>query len=69
MTSVTYPAKFIVHWPGKDTPACLDHMTKLKKLSNVMGFALSVTHIVDNIEGLECSNCVNEAKKHDTPTS
>ncbi len=49
----------IVHWPGKDTPACLEHAEKLKALGRVMGFAVSSTPWP---AGGVCKNCENEAK-------
>ena len=55
-------ALFIVHWPGKDTPACLDHTTKLQHLAGVLGMALSMTP-VDPLDGeVFCKNCENEVK-------
>jgi hypothetical protein len=54
------PATLIVHWPGKDTPACEDHAQKLQSLADVMGFTLSATPC---FEEKMCANCENEAKK------
>ena len=45
----------IVHWPGKDTPACDSHAQKATKLAMFMGFFVSST---------ECANCANEAAKN-----
>lgn len=57
---MTIPALVIVHWPGKDIPACLDHATKLKAVANTLGFFVSMTPS----SGDEmCTNCENEAKK------
>lgn len=53
-------ASLIVHWPGKDTPACVDHAVKLAKLAISMGFAVSSTPCEDETE---CANCANEAAK------
>jgi hypothetical protein len=51
----------LVHWPGKDTPACEEHAQKLASVAAAMGFPVSASPIV----GLEvaCTNCENEAKK------
>ena len=53
------PALFIVHWPGKDTPACEEHALKLVQLGKVMGFAVTSTLCEPQI----CTNCENEAKQ------
>ena len=50
----------IVHWPGKSTPACDEHTEKLKRLGNMMGFGVSSTLCVEEVE---CSNCANKEKK------
>ena len=56
-------AMVIVHWPGKDVPACVDHAAKLQKLAEVMGFALSMDVVPWDDEDLVCTNCENEARK------
>lgn len=56
-------ATVIVHWPGKDVPACDDHALKLRNLSGVLGFALSSTPAP---EGSTCTNCENETKAKET---
>ena len=53
------PATVIVHWPGKDVPACEDHRQKLAKVAEAMGFLLSYT----DCKPTTCTNCENEAKK------
>jgi hypothetical protein len=53
----------IVHWPGKEVPACAEHEGKLKELGRFMGFAVSSTPNVD--EDLACTNCENEARKRE----
>lgn len=53
-------ASVIVHWPGKDTAARVDHAVKLASLASAMGFALSSTPCSEEVE---CANCENEAKK------
>ena len=55
-----FKAIVIVHWPGKDTPACLDHALKLQGLAKVMGVPLSCTLVTEEIE---CTNCLNLIKK------
>lgn len=52
------PATQIVHWPGKDTAACEDHLRKLVSLAAIMGFRVSCTPC----EETNCDNCNNEAK-------
>lgn len=51
----------IVHWPGKDTPACEEHAQKLYALARTMGFPLSSSINIGEV--IECTNCINEAKK------
>jgi hypothetical protein len=63
---MSVPATSIVHWPGKDTPACEDHSRKLMSLgSAVFGIAVSATPNVDL--SVVCSNCENEAKARKLP--
>lgn len=50
----------IVHWPGKDTPACAEHSEKLKALGAAMGVVVSSTPWP---AGGVCKNCENEAKQ------
>ena len=57
-------ATVIVHWPGKDTPACDQHAKKLAGLARFMGFPVSETAIEP---GLMCANCANEAQKASKP--
>jgi hypothetical protein len=52
----------IVHWPGKDVPACEEHAAKLKSLGQFMGFPVSSTPWP---AGGVCTNCENEAKKRE----
>jgi len=49
----------IVHWPGKDTPACDEHAQKLRALGNFMGFAVSCTPCWTEEA---CTNCENESR-------
>lgn len=49
----------IVHWPGKDVPACEEHAQKLKAFGQAMGFTVSSTPWP---AGGTCTNCENEAK-------
>jgi hypothetical protein len=59
------PALVIVHWPGKDTPACIEHAEKLVALGRAMGFGVSVTPFIQGPDEpmIACKNCENEAKK------
>lgn len=54
-------AMYIVHWPGKEVPACEEHAAKLRNVADVMGFALSATLCMTE---RKCTNCENEAKKN-----
>jgi len=56
---MSHPAGFIVHWPGKDVPACAEHAAALTSLALSMGFFVSAT--ATDTEELECTNCKNEA--------
>lgn len=60
-----YPAVFIVHWPGKDIPACVKHAEQLVGLGRVLGCAVSVTPVIHpplDEDIISCVNCENEAK-------
>jgi hypothetical protein len=49
----------IVHWPGKDTPACEQHAQKLTALAKFMGFSVSSSPcLTDQV----CTNCENESR-------
>jgi len=52
----------IVHWPGKDVPACAEHAAKLRAVGQAMGFAVSSTPWP---AGGVCTNCQSEAKRRD----
>jgi hypothetical protein len=53
-------ATVIAYWPGKEVPACPEHLSKLVGLALVMGFRLSWSSCG---EELECSNCETAARK------
>jgi len=55
-------ATTIVHWPGKDTPACEEHARKLEALAHAMGFLVSASRIIPPTV-LFCTNCENERRK------
>ncbi len=63
-TTIEYPAKYIVFWPGQEVYACENHMLQLQELDRVMGGG---GHVPFRIESGICLNCVNEAKKKDLP--
>lgn len=46
----------IVHWPGKDVPACDAHREQMLGVAEAMGFKISWTPCAET----ECPNC--EAK-------
>jgi hypothetical protein len=50
----------IVHWPGKDTPACDRHADGLRLVAKCMGFAVSSTPCLTDAA---CANCENEERK------
>lgn len=59
-----YPAIVIVHWPGKDVPACLVHAGQLISVGQTIGCDVSATPIPTEKQGdVECTNCANQAKK------
>lgn len=53
-------ATLIVHWPGRDVPACQSHAARLSYLAWVLSFQLSSTP-ADGTE--ECTNCERESEK------
>ena len=55
------PATQIVHWPGKDTPACDEHLRKLVGLGAILGIMITWTPCEEMI----CPNCESEIKKHE----
>ena len=50
----------IVHWPGKEVPACDKHAEQLRSVGDAMGFHVSSTPCIADEA---CTNCENEAKK------
>jgi hypothetical protein len=50
----------IVHWPGKDTPACDEHARQLKRLGEILMGYVGTTPATKEIA---CANCENEDKK------
>jgi hypothetical protein len=57
-------AKYIAHWPGKDTPVCDVHKEKMNGIAMMMGMPITCTKLPDDSD-LLCTNCVNESKKRD----
>jgi len=57
---IIYPAAVIAHWPGKDTPACVEHAEKIAALADALGFNVSFTPCTG---GETCANCQNEEEK------
>lgn len=56
----------IVHWPGKDVPACDKHAQQLNHAARALGFNVSCTPIDAGVEiicTIICTNCENESKK------
>jgi len=49
----------IVHWPGKDTPACDEHLQKLVGLGAVLGIRVSWTPCEPTV----CTNCQTELRR------
>jgi hypothetical protein len=54
------PATQLVHWPGKDIPACDEHAVRIVQLAAAMGFVVSSTPCTDD---LMCLNCVHGVLK------
>ena len=54
-------AKYMGHWPGKDTPVCDKHKKKMSGIGLMMGFPITYTKLKDDSE-LMCLNCVNETE-------
>lgn len=52
-------ANQIVHWAGKDTAACEEHMHQLLGLGRIMGFVVTATPC----EETDCDNCKNAARE------
>lgn len=48
----------VVHWPGKDTTACPEHLVKLIGLGTVLGIQVAWTRTA--LDGAECDNCRTE---------
>lgn len=46
----------IVHWPGKEVPACAEHAGALKLVGRALGFTVSSTPWIG---GGPCTNCEN----------
>jgi hypothetical protein len=58
------PATQIVHWPGRDTAACEDHLRKLVGLGAILGIMISWTPCEETV----CENCKTEAVKREAPS-
>lgn len=53
-------AIYIVHWLGKDVPACEQHTQKLVALGRFMGFVVSSSLYLG--DAADCTNCENEQR-------
>lgn len=49
----------MMHWPGKDSPACDDHAEKMRAVGFAMGFYVSSTPC----DGPSCANCMSDHAK------
>lgn len=56
---VSYPAELVVHTPSGPVPACEKHAQAIKAVMAICGAHVC---IVPAPLGLDCTNCVNEAK-------
>lgn len=54
-----FPARWIVHWPGKSTPACDEHKRGLENLGAFMG--LTNLQSTEAPAGAQCESCRNKA--------
>lgn len=61
--AIAAPELVVVHWPGKDTTACAEHLNKLVGLAAVLGFQLSWTPAP--FDSTECDNCRTERKRNE----
>lgn len=61
-----YAAVWTVHTPSGPTDACEAHADKLQRLIQFMG---AYTNKTPAPEGAQCANCINEAKRHNNPSS
>ena len=53
-------AKYMMHWPGKDSPVCWRHRLKGDKIAMHLGLNVSFTKLPETSE-LYCINCINES--------
>lgn len=59
-----HPAEFTVHTPTGPVHSCVKHARQIEGLMRMLG---AHTHAVKAPDGVECANCINEAKaKGDT---
>jgi hypothetical protein len=56
-----YAATVIAHTPSGPVPACEEHACRIRDLMRFMGAHVNFTQASP---GDECSNCINEAKRH-----
>ena len=54
-----YPAEFTVHTPQGPVHSCVKHARQIEGLMRMLG---AHTHAVKAPDGVECANCINEAK-------
>ena len=54
-------AKYMGHWPNKDTPVCMRHRMKMDKIGMHLGLNVSFTKLPETSE-LFCINCINESE-------
>lgn len=61
-TEMSFPAKYICHWPTGPHPCCEEHADQLRGLAGILGTYVAFTPAS---EGSTCVNCENEAEQSD----
>jgi hypothetical protein len=56
-------AKYIAHWPGRDTSICEQHRTQMENIAAAMGMPpVSFTKMDESVPPTVCDNCKNDPK-------
>ena len=60
-----HPAEFTVHTPTGPVHSCVKHARQIEGLMRMLG---AHTHAVKAPDGVDCANCINEAKAKGEPS-
>ena len=60
-----HPAEFTVHTPTGPVHSCFKHARQIEGFMRMLG---AHTHAVKAPDGVECANCINEAKAKGEPS-